>query len=317
MPPSLAPAEVVEEVTETVPTQRNRWTELRHFRATSTERVAERTSREVFAKGIDGQVVTSESEQQEELRERTVTHDLHPEDLRSMSAATVRPDDSRRCRPEIDESEDGGAAAEPARDDYATVKELVIGHGPQPAEAVSERDGTTDSGAGGDVFAWLGRMLDDPACPAPYPSEPQAEAALSPEEVHPMYGFVATLRHKVTLVPREHRQDAASAGWHAIQCIRNIFVRLGNMVATASIQRGRFVVLELTESEELQAIGRIVLAPSGAYAYSLRHTSGGPFGDSKGSPGMLCFPMGTYLEEFDSLGWRAKEDSLDRLRAGN
>ena len=317
VPPSRAPAEAVEQVTETALTPRKQWTELRHFRATSTERVAERTSREVFAKGIDGQILTSESEQQEEVREKTVNHELQPEDLRSMPAATVMRDASRFGRPETDESEDRDTEAKAAQDDYATVKELVIGHGAQLAKADSEGDGTPDCGGAGDVFAWLGRMFDDPACPAPHSSEPHAEAALSPEEVHRMYGFVATLRHKVTLVPPEHRQDAASACWHAIQCIRNIFVGLGNIVATASIQRGRFVVLELTESEELQANGRIVLAPSGAYAWSLRRTRGGPFGYSKGSPGMLFFPTGTDLEEFHSLGWRAKEDSSDRPRAGD
>ena len=122
-----------------------------------------------------------------------------------------------------------------------------------------------------------------------------------------MYGFVTTLAHKVTLVPPEHRQDAASACWHAIQCIRNIFVGLGDIVATVSIERGRFVVLELKESEELQANGRIVLAPSGAYAYCLKHTSGRRVGGGEGLPGMVFFPMGSELEQWDALGWRAKE----------
>ena len=122
-----------------------------------------------------------------------------------------------------------------------------------------------------------------------------------------MYGFVTTLGHKVTLVPPEHRQDAASACWHAIQCIRNIFVGLGDIVATASIERGRFVVLELKESEGLRANGRIVLGPSGAYAYGLKRTGGGRLGGGEGSLGMVFFPMGSDLEEFDSLGWRAKE----------
>ena len=122
-----------------------------------------------------------------------------------------------------------------------------------------------------------------------------------------MYGFVATLARKVTQVPPEHRQDASSACWHAIQCIRNIFVRLGDIVATVSIERGRFVILELRESEGQQANARIVLAPSGAYAYRLKRTSGGQSGFGEGTPGMLFFPMGSELEEWDSFGWRTKE----------
>ena len=38
--------------------------------------------------------------------------------------------------------------------------------------------------------------------------------------------------------------------------VRNVFVELGDIVAEVSIKRERFVVLELKESEELQANGR-------------------------------------------------------------
>ena len=131
-----------------------------------------------------------------------------------------------------------------------------------------------------------------------------------------MYGFVATLAHKVTLVPPEHRQDAASACWHAIQCIRNIFVGLGDIVATVSIERGRFVVLELKESDELQANGRIVLASSGAYAYCLKRASVKRYGRGEGSLGMVFFPMGSQLEEWGltGLGARRKTCGMECAR---
>ena len=121
-----------------------------------------------------------------------------------------------------------------------------------------------------------------------------------------MYAFVATLGHKLTLVPPEHRQEAASACWHAIQCIRNILVRLGDIVATASIERGRFVVLELKESQGLQANGRIALAPTGAYAYCLKLANQQGFGGRGGPLGIVCFPTGSQLEVFDAFGWRTR-----------
>jgi len=54
-----------------------------------------------------------------------------------------------------------------------------------------------------------------------------------------------------------------------------MFVRLGGMVAAASMERGRFAVLELYESKELLTNGGIVVTASGAYACGLRRASGG------------------------------------------
>ena len=93
----------------------------------------------------------------------------------------------------------------------------------------------------GHAYRSFEEMLDDPAFPMGPTSEPWAEAALTPDEVHGIYKMVATLAQKVTRVAAANRQDAASACWHAIQCIRNIFVRLGDIMATAAIERERFV----------------------------------------------------------------------------
>lgn len=166
------------------------------------------------------------------------------------------------------------------------------------------------------VFAWLKADVEDPAYPTPSTSWPWIEEALGPEEVHRMFGFVTTLGHTVTRVPPEHREDAASACWHAIQCIRNLFVRLGDIVATASTERGRFVVLELKESEGLRANGRIALAPSGAFAYCLKRANDERLGGGEGSHGMVFFPTGSQLEDWEALGWRAKENARDGVHAG-
>ena len=86
-------------------------------------------------------------------------------------------------------------------------------------------------------------------------------------------------------------------------------MRLGDIVATVAIERERFVVLGIKESEELQATGRIVLAPSGAYAYCLKRSGTEQVGHGQGEIGMIFFPIGSQIEVFDSFGWRAKDEA--------
>ena len=74
--------------------------------------------------------------------------------------------------------------------------------------------------------------------------------------------MIATLAHKVPQVGTENQCAARAACWHAIQCIRNIYARLGNIVHTVAIERERFVVLRIKASPEFNASGRIVVAPS-------------------------------------------------------
>ena len=88
------------------------------------------------------------------------------------------------------------------------------------------------------------------------------ESACSPEEIVKSYGAVAILTLKINRVAVEHRQEAASACWHALQCINNIYARLGDIVDSVWIERDRFVVIHIKDSEELKATGRIVIGPS-------------------------------------------------------
>jgi len=114
------------------------------------------------------------------------------------------------------------------------------------------------------------------------------------------------LAHKVERVAIEQREAASSACWQAIQCIRNIYVRLGDIVNTVAIERQRFVVLDLKASAESGATGRVVVAPSGAYAYSLKAPNKGMVGHSDGEAGRI-FPV-LSLDEFESFGWSPKDD---------
>ena len=49
-----------------------------------------------------------------------------------------------------------------------------------------------------------------------------------------------------------------------------IYARLGDTVDSVWIERERFVVIRIKDSEALKATGRIVIAPSGVYAYCFK-----------------------------------------------
>ena len=133
-------------------------------------------------------------------------------------------------------------------------------------------------------------------------------SACRPEEIVKSYGAVATLAMKITRVGVEHRQDAASACWHALQCINNIYARLGDIVDSVWIERERFVVIRIKNSESLKATGRIVITPSGVYAYCFKSSKSRQIGYSEGHLGMMFFPLGSHVETFESFGWPGKQN---------
>ena len=122
------------------------------------------------------------------------------------------------------------------------------------------------------------------------------------------YGALTTLPLKITRVAVGHRQEAASACWHALQCINNIYARLGDIFDSVWIERDRFVVIHIKDSEKLKATGRIVIGPSGGYAYCLRSSKSENLGYSEGSLGELFFPLGNDIETFESFGWPGKPE---------
>ena len=119
-----------------------------HARA-STEWVAERKAHEMVVKGTDGRILASESEGQEEVRERTVTHILEPEDGLPAPTPAAGPEDPRPDTRETEEPGDRGSGDEPAPDDEAVVKALATGHDTATEETGAEGDGPgVDGGVG-------------------------------------------------------------------------------------------------------------------------------------------------------------------------
>ena len=130
----------------------------------------------------------------------------------------------------------------------------------------------------------------------------------SHKELTRTLGAIEILALKIPDLPEEDRQDAASAGWHAIYCIRNICARLGDIVESIWIERGGFVVIRLKDSKELKAEGRIVVSPSGAYAYCLRGSNNETIGSGGEIWGTLFFPGSTEIESLETLGWPATKE---------
>ena len=132
------------------------------------------------------------------------------------------------------------------------------------------------------------------------------EDANTPDEIIATYRTIATLNMQMGYVEEQFRQDLASAGWYAMLCIRNIYSRLGDIVETVSIERHRFIVIRLKSSESLYAKGRIVIAPSGAYAYSLHLPKEEQLGYGGLEWGTTFFPIGSDVETLERYGWSKK-----------
>ena len=278
-------------------------------RATVKERKEEREERRLETRNSEGQVLSSDVKRREIVEERVATKDLETDDagIRELRRVEERDEAARQLPPLKTEQEQMKTDCE--NDDDAVVKEL----------ALEERDWNDENGrdecvipvvhrGSGRRFKSFGEMLEDPTAPmSPYAKTWEASAC-SPEEIAKSYGAVATLALKITRVAVEHRQDAASACWHALQCINHIYARLGDIVDSVWIERDRFVVIHIKDSEELKATGRIVINPSGGYAYCFKSSKSEKMGYCEGHLGELFFPLSNHVETFESLGWPGKTE---------
>ena len=285
-----------------------------HKRETARERVVRREELRSQVKGPDGQILTSNSERREDVRERTVIRDLDLEEQTSGRPLLTRTaGESGAAAAAVEQfPASAGLAVEREQADEDVVKALAFGGdgsvnqgGTRADQAAATRGGAADVFKTHESFE---KMFRDPAAPMGPMTETWAESALDREEVLRIYRMVATLSHKVTLLDNVNRRDAASACWHAMQCIRNIYARLGDIVKTVSIVRERFVVLRLRESESRGATGRIVVEPRGGYAYCLKRGTTQVSGQGTAEVGMMFFPMGRDLEMFEEYGWSAKKE---------
>ena len=279
-----------------------------HYRrATVKERKEEREETRLETRNSDGLVVSSDIKRRERVEEKVATKDLEPDgrgigDLRRAE----RREDPGSGHP-ILELDQGSEERSDADDEDAVAKEI----------ALDERDWNDERGrdefvipvvhrGSGRTYKSFEEMFDDPSAPMSPSTKTWEVSACSPQEIVKSYGAVATLAMKITRVAVEHRQEAASACWHALQCINHIYARLGDILDSVWIERDRFVVIHIKDSEELKATGRIVIGPSGGYAYCFKSSKSENLRYSEGVLGQLFFPLGSDVETFESFGWPEK-----------
>ena len=255
---------------------------LLHRNAKSTERVAEWAESRLERRGPDGEILSSTSHRREDVRQTSETRDLLPDD---------------GPEPECPHSA-GDAADEPGPNGVSPGFE----DGPER----SDEPPLEDPG-GRSLEQGFADLLNNPAVPTGPTTETWAESALSDDEFVEIYRFLATLAFQVTRLAPVPRQEASSACWHAVQCIRNILARLGRIVDTVAIERDRFVVVRLKRSPGAGAAGRIVVTPAGDYAYCLKQEGSSKVGCGENHTGMVFFPMDSQLAVFEEYGWTRKE----------
>ena len=314
MRPSPALAETIGEDGAVLPRPMQSSTTQRYKRETVKERKEQREETRFETRTSDGQVISSDVKRKESVEERVATNDLDTDDrgIPDFRKGQERKDArSERLFLEIDQqSEEPGDAD----DEDAIAKEV----------ALDERDWNDEHGrdefvipvvhqGSGRTFKSFGEMFEDPTAPMSPSTTTWEVSACSPEEIVKSYGALATLALKITRVAVEHRQEAASACWHAVQCINNIYARLGDIVDSVWIERDRFVVIHIKDPEELKATGRIVIGPSGGYSYCFKSSKSENVGYSEGNLGKLFFPIGNDVETFESYGWPGKPKDAERV----
>ena len=275
---------------------------------TKSERSAEREEWRFQTTGPDGQVLASEGGIRESVSERTIAQNqqLDPNEFQMPT------DDNEGSRP-TDETfstpDSVDALMEPNQieNDEEVAKELALDEfewdsrqSDEDSVAIPIRTVT------GRVYESFEEMMSDPS----YPMSPMGtvwqEDANTPDEIIKTYRAIDVVDMKMKDVKSEFRQDVASAGWYAMMCIRNIYGRLGDIVDTVSIEKERFVVIRLKDNEMLNAKGRIVIAPTGVYAYSLHLPREEQVGHGGTEWGTKFFPFGDTVETFERYGWTKK-----------
>ena len=206
-----------------------------------------------------------------------------------LTEAMGREDDDGASRQQERDLLLGGTVPESGKRDEDAVKEIALEEPGSSDRGTGMSDGSSIVHGTGQAYKSLEEMfkekLNDPAFPMGGASEPWAEDALSREEVLRIYQMVATLAHKVTHVSiqTERRPQAPAGTPYSASAISTC--GWATSWKHWRIERERFVVLRIKASEEFKATGRIVVAPSGAYAYCFKRSGKEQVGHGEGELG--------------------------------
>ena len=275
---------------------------------TRRTKFAEREERRWETRGPDGTLIDSDSVVRESVKEELETqrHDFVYGETETTTPINHDQPGSSEILTISDHSEASRIVDIPRQDEEA-VEELAQEefewneeNSEEDQSAIPIRTGT------GRIYKSFDEMLSDPSYPMPPFAETWREKASTAEEITEAYKAIDVLDMKMAHVQEQYRPDIASAGWYAMLCIRNIYARLGDIVDSVWIERERFVVIRLKDSEELNSTGRIVIAPGGAYAYSLHLPNKENVGYGGLEWGTTFFPIGNVVETFVEYGWPKK-----------
>ena len=288
---SEVPGEILLQERNTVTDRRTQWEEWRSE-----------------TRGPDGVVESSDRERRERGEERIVERIREPGGEGAWIGRSMdRNDDAAAQHDPAPARVRAFAQGDPDRSEEEVMRGLAMAEGGSDSVGLEGGEGgVMVCSPTGRTYKSIEEMLRDPSFPVTASATTWQEAACSPEEVAKSLGALENLAHKVTQVKVENRRDAASACWHAVQCIRNIHARLGDIVDSIGIERERFVVIRLRASKELLATGRIVISPSGSYAYRFRLPDSECFGSGEVALGVMFYPMDQDVEKFEEFGWARK-----------
>ena len=204
-------------------------------RTTMRERSAQREEWRLATKGPDGQVLSSEGGLRESVTEKTVTRDqdLEGTEIRKPTHNRQDPDEHRLSTLA---SLDGASDPEGEQNDEDVVRKLAREEFEwDNSDAEEDRLAIPVRTSTGRVYRSFEEMLSDPTYPMSPMGKVWEEDANTADEIAKTYRAIDVLDLKMKDVKEQSRQDIASAGWYAMQCIRNIYARLGDIVDRLSI----------------------------------------------------------------------------------
>ena len=291
--PSARPAQTSKLLSQqaTVTRQRRQWEERRR---TTTQ---------------GGKVTSSDSERVDTIDETSVLQVERPLGKDSLNDLLSNENDGGELEEQpVRQPKQGSTEQDWAQSDDEAARELALAELDWNGERQAREDGNLVVHSGsGRAYKSIEEMANDPTCPMGSSGASWKEEACTPDEIVQTFGWVEALTAKLMVIEEECRQDVASAGWYALNCIRGLYAKLGDVVDVLWVERNRFVVIRLKESEDLKATGRIVVSPSGGYAYCLQLQKGDVILGYGGIPwGTMFFPMGREVDNFETYGWPGK-----------
>ena len=308
--PSPTPAETVGEDGVLLPRPVNVTTKGRDKRMAVIERNVEREETRLEIRDSDGHVLSSDVERRERIDERVGTEEIEIDERDILNLRSAQQNEDTELERSTLTTEQGSGATSNPNDEGETSKELALDkHEWNDEKDLDELVFPIPLHNLEQSYESFENILRDPAFPMPLASTTEEVSAYSLHEIAKSHKAISVLAMKILSVPVEHQQEAASACWHALQCINNIYANFGDIIDRVWIGRHRFVIIRLQKSETLEAEGRIIIGPNGSYTHCFKTLESEKTAHCDGIAGMLALPPGAQVEAFEFYGWLRKSNN--------